>query len=569
MKMGTRKITAKVGVRFLLEARTRLFPAEISRAVFLFGCTVFLAGCSGDDGAPSSSDVYEGDSLNSDVRSGDAGYGDIIAAGDGGPPTDITESDALFSDLPADTSPDLLEPVWTFGPVEGEEVLWIETLTTQPATWVSALGGGHALWLAEDGLWQFGAEGSSAITAPEDFDFTALISATKTTKNHVVVLTENNLYVIQEGALILSPLATELGAEILTVMLRVGPSDHEVFWFGGIGGLRRWSEGVLHTLDLGDLPADNPLLTYGGGPTGSSKKERIWVSADSHIYEIERSDEGFLAWPDRQDLHGDQIVGDSLGGLWVRAGAQLHRRHPGGLWEQADPGFDIAEIQGDPHWTSLWLRSHDGALFRWTGASLRESTGTPDSVHDAAEPEGNLLIAGAHGVARAHPGRIISFSGISPGAVLQESAEVKIEPAFPELIDEVIAAIDDEEGAALEAPYKVLIDLEGLPDGAHILSVQVRYTDGFPESSGALDFVVEHPVATWADDIKPIADIKCGLCHGQAGTLEFKLFTKEQWVANINQIVNALETELMPPGPTLADELIDTIKLWRDLDFPD
>jgi len=111
--------------------------------------------------------------------------------------------------------------------------------------------------------------------------------------------------------------------------------------------------------------------------------------------------------------------------------------------------------------------------------------------------------------------------------------------------------------------------VETLGDGAHSLIITASYTDGFPTSFAELSFLIEQPSTGWGEEISLISESECSQCHGEAGFVQLKLFKKQQWVDNINGIINALETNLMPPGEPLSTETIEVIKLWRDLEFPD
>ena len=93
-----------------------------------------------------------------------------------------------------------------------------------------------------------------------------------------------------------------------------------------------------------------------------------------------------------------------------------------------------------------------------------------------------------------------------------------------------------------------------------------------PDTSPAPDTHVEEDLSgvdlTFAKDIKPIADKRCGKCHGKEGSSGLKLYNRDQWELYFPMIVSSIETGKMPKGGNMGPgELLD-IKLWGKIGYP-
>ena len=538
-------------------------------------CLLYLtSGCSESDSsiekAPSdigSTDVQLAEDatpnlVESTDSSKDTGQPDAGSADDGDGNDDSHDGDATQEV----GSSDIQDAPWSFGPVSGEESLWLEMLSDVPCQWAASLGNNRVLYRNDGELWEFVAGAILPVAVPEGLELQDLDSAFSLEDGTGLVLGSTGLYVLQDGSLVESPLNDALAGANIDQILKMRPHDREVLWIATDGGIWRWSEGALNQLQLGDLPSISPRFTYTGEETGN---DFLWVAAGQRVYAIETTDSGFQAWPELEEVEPDQLLGNSNGNLWMRTGNSLEMRDHEGFWVEADPGVQIDQIWSHPESPSLWLMDDEGNLLRWSGDQLRKTKGAPETNHISADSNDTLIMAGPTGLFRVHPGRVTAFSGISEGAVLTESTEILFEPAFPELISELSVLLNGENTAYAEDPYGLTIDLGLLVDGAYVLTVVVVYSDGFPSSENSISFSIEHPVSSWSEDVQPINQEYCAQCHGSTGYVEVKLFTKDQWIANIDLVLEYLKTQVMPPGPPLAPDLIELIELWRDLDFPD
>ena len=72
---------------------------------------------------------------------------------------------------------------------------------------------------------------------------------------------------------------------------------------------------------------------------------------------------------------------------------------------------------------------------------------------------------------------------------------------------------------------------------------------------------------SWTLDIKPIADNKCGNCHGASGYHGLKLYTRDHWETYFPMIVPSIKTGKMPQGTSMGAGQLDLIILWGKLGY--
>ena len=150
------------------------------RATTALAASWLLAGCSGDSESTNSQDITA-----TDVVTMDSG-GEDLHSEDSASPSDISTQDTTIDAA----APDIAEPPWTFGPVDGEEALWVETLATLPTTWIAALGEARALAVADNKLWDINPTENMEIGIPEDFDLSQLVAATRTMAGTTIIQTQ-------------------------------------------------------------------------------------------------------------------------------------------------------------------------------------------------------------------------------------------------------------------------------------------------------------------------------------------------------------------------------------------
>ncbi|MFT7626118.1 MAG: hypothetical protein ACI9WU_005311 [Myxococcota bacterium] len=75
-------------------------------------------------------------------------------------------------------------------------------------------------------------------------------------------------------------------------------------------------------------------------------------------------------------------------------------------------------------------------------------------------------------------------------------------------------------------------------------------------------------IVTWAQDIEPLMDARCSLCHGD-GQYAHPMWTRDHWEDEMEDILFVIESQAMPlpPNEPLNAKEIELIVDWKDGEF--
>jgi hypothetical protein len=104
-----------------------------------------------------------------------------------------------------------------------------------------------------------------------------------------------------------------------------------------------------------------------------------------------------------------------------------------------------------------------------------------------------------------------------------------------------------------------------LTNGLLEIDVAIQWTNGDSATASASIQVLES-VASWEADIQPMHADRCEHCHGS--TAATKLYSKQDWIDNIDNIIYQVTTDAMPlDGNYLVLDQQDMIQRWKDNGF--
>ena len=110
------------------------------------------------------------------------------------------------------------------------------------------------------------------------------------------------------------------------------------------------------------------------------------------------------------------------------------------------------------------------------------------------------------------------------------------------------------------------VDPEGLEPGPYELVAVADYGDRQSEARLSL-FLGADFEPTWADDIQPLYEAQCALCHGGAATTVLE--APEDWSARIDDILFNVRAGNMPlGGDPLSDLDVAVIEAWAAAGYP-
>lgn len=382
----------------------------------------------------------------------------------------------------------------------------------------------------------------------------------------VVVAGARAFYVLEPSGLVESPLTMALPLANVRQMRGVpGPTGAYDLWIATNDALHMWRSGQVFRLRPGMLPVDNAKLAWGAPVDG---KLATWVASGSAIYGIVATTEGVTAYQSL-DLEGywtDAMAVDFEGTLWVASNGVLRSRSWDGSWYVHDLVTGVRDLAAHPDAHDLWIVTDEGLWHHKRGV-FRPVVNAPAVTSITPTADGTALVIGDRAITRVFPGRSVRVEGLVDGSRLQQTTEVTIFPDAESAVSSVTIAVDGDVSALMGPPWSVSLDPDDFDDGTHRLAVDVEYGDGSPTVSVSVDFSVFHqPPPTWSDDIEPLFDDKCALCHGDgAGATARALHTPALFISEFDRILTAVADSRMPlpPNPPLSPEQIELIVGWR------
>jgi hypothetical protein len=390
----------------------------------------------------------------------------------------------------------------------------------------------------------------------------------------LLLATRTEVLVEDAGRFVTSPLTTALDAPVVGLA-----SDPDSLWISTEAALHQVADLTLRKVVIPGFNLGSPRLALGPSPTVGTA---LWVGSPDGVIALAPSGPTFSAWL-TAPLSPDALAVDASGRVWVLADGRVHRRAPDNVWTAFGLDETPHDLLAHPTSRHVWLIAPDTTLHESNGNWARLDTRLPSANAYAITPDGTLLLATSTGLLALPPGRLISLSGLAPGALLEAPTPIEVRVSDPDLalidarLDGLPVATElDGEGPARS--FRLTLDPALLRRGPHRLSVEVRYTDDTTRLEAALPFEVMY--ATWTDDVAPIYATRCATCHNAvAGASTAVLNTSHAWRERIDCIlcrvslpVDSTSPECracgdfaspMPPAGPLSDQAVEQLRRWR------
>lgn len=508
-----------------------------------------LWGCDDGGSAGPAADAAGGDAARPDGVVADAGSVDAGPLTDGAPPADFSiEIDALPADasttdagIDPDAAPDAGPDATAGGPAPVVEDAPVPATPERLLRGVTALATAGDLLVAEaEGLVLLDDGAPLRLTG----DASGLLGAAALPRD-LVVAAGGALYVREGDALLRSPLSDRL--PLVTDVAAV----RNVLWIATEGGIFRFASGELQTVTPADLPADDARLVVDG--TG------LWVGAGEAIYRLGGTP--LVALPTDNAPAGGEVSVDAAGEVWLVADDQLWWLDETVLWWPVALPFTPRHAAAGPGSAGVWLAS-DAGLWHLREGRLRRYEGAPVPHLLAVDAAGGALAVDDVALWRVPLGRLVQIE--PPPNPLLNPGVARIVPSLPERVAQVTATVDGQD-VVVDDGDVALTPFE-LSRGAHTLEATVVWDDGVRASARV---VFDSRVTTWADDVAPLAQARCAMCHGQ-GAAARPLWASAQWRAIMPQILDAVRTGRMPLAQArLTAAEIELLEVWRALEMPE
>jgi hypothetical protein len=301
---------------------------------------------------------------------------------------------------------------------------------------------------------------------------------------------------------------------------------------GGSGSLFAGDEGLLGFVE--GIVTDSPLNEYIADPVQAmvygAPSDQLWLSTgsalmlheDGALYDIEP--DGLPTGPAHL-AYGGHL--DGAPAVWVASGSSIYALSGTGdelivgAWVEGISVLDLTCDSAGRVWASA-----DGDLYRRSTDGVWDWLRLPSPVGNlAAHPaSGALWIATSDGLWRHEDGL---FGPVDDGALGSWLT-----------VDDSGSII----GSNVETVWRMGVGEEPLPP----------------------------PPPTWTQDIAPISDARCVLCHGPGALGAAQMYQREQWEERIDDILLVVSSGAMPlpPNPVLDPAMIARIESWKAAGFP-
>ncbi|MCC6624997.1 MAG: hypothetical protein IT385_27365 [Deltaproteobacteria bacterium] len=463
-------------------------------------------------------------------------------------PADSTPADSTPADsTPADTN-DVGAPPTELAPVLASETGRLTTLVPGDVTWVARLDEGRVGLVREGRVELLTGAGPVDLGAAPDGDVRA---AAWLPSGRVLLAAGDDLLVEDDAALVPSPLADALADPVLA-LARVGDD----LWLATATELARLRGAELRIVSAPDVDLTSRLLVPGPSPIAGAAAA-LWLATDDGVVALVADGPRLEAWTLARDLVATSLALDARGRAWAVVDGRAFRRAPAASGVNAwlpivlpSAVLDVLALPSTPH---VWIVTADGLVHEVDDTWAAVTATLPAARAHALDETGTLMRATAEGLIAVSPGRLLSLSGLAPGALLERATPIEVRVSDPDHAV-VVAKIDGEpvaatlvgEGAA--RVFRVTLSPDPLDRGPHLLTVDVTYDDDATHLATSLPFEVMH--VTWADEVKPLYEKRCATCHNAvAGASTAVLATPDAWVERYDCILCRVTQPLDPASP--------------------
>jgi hypothetical protein len=349
------------------------------------------------------------------------------------------------------------------------------------------------------------------------------------------------------GTSVLAP--SPLGARTGPVvdLMEVG----DTLWIAAAGGLYRYDATRFEEVRPGGVPLAAAQLA---GPLSIDGTQLVVAASDRGVFAVGgdatlRAFDLGVASPVAVDV-------DARGTLWVVAAGRLLERSAAGDWLQWLFAEDVGSVTAGRRATDVWL-SVGADLVHVEGGVF--SVAGPAPTTFLAADDGAALVVRADGVVeRLREGRSVRLEAPREAEVL-ETVRLVDARALPRSLQAELALVLD--GVSIPAGAPLSLDPTQLSPGLHRLVATATYPDGDVLRAERQFFALTADFPTWTDDVLPVAEGVCSACHTPTGGAH-PLENSDQWRAEIDRIVEALDSGEMPLGEPLSEEDRLRIRLW-------
>ena len=195
----------------------------------------------------------------------------------------------------------------------------------------------------------------------------------------VLIAGAAGLFVVIDGALVLSPLDELLSDVDVTALAAEPSSDDAVLWLTTDEALHLLEGGELFSVTPDGLPTAGARIAWGTRVGGDPA---LWVAADEAVYALTHADEGgLLVAALRQEVAAAALAADGDDLLWVALeDGDLQMREADGSWTWFRLPGEVEGLLAHPGAPGVWLDLEGAPWFSQDGDFGPLSEGAPSGL---------------------------------------------------------------------------------------------------------------------------------------------------------------------------------------------
>jgi hypothetical protein len=392
-----------------------------------------------------------------------------------------------------------------------------------------------------------------------------LVSVTRVDDTTLIVGT-SGAYSLRGDELFASPIRSVLGDVAIRSIVATPREDSTVsdLWVLAGDALYLYRDGELRPIQIPDVAFTEAIIA-----TAPIRLRRgVWVSAEDRMFELLMKGDDLIASEIVEAVDAVDMTSDGSGLLWIVANGTLYALGLDRVLVEYELPFEPTALHATSGSGDLYIETTSG-LWHAMNGEFRPVAGIEADAQLAPGIDGEIFATSTAGLTRVRSRHRVRVLGLEAGERLVGPTTIEIDVPFADRSTGVEASIGSDPMTVLDAPLRVEVDPTSLSIGAHELVVTVRYGDG------TLPVVLRIPFqvgldANWNEDVRPIFEARCAMCHGEGGSAPTRLDSKTAWQANIETILFNVRERRMPLGQMpLEADTIALIEAWSAAGFPD
>ncbi|MAA79593.1 MAG: hypothetical protein CL916_10070 [Deltaproteobacteria bacterium] len=359
----------------------------------------------------------------------------------------------------------------------------------------------------------------------------------------ILITVDGTLYIQSEDEWSISPLSQINGHTTESIL-----STQENLFLFGAGQLHSWTDGTTRQISI----TDHTILDVALHDTSV-----LIRTPKLYQYNTETKETSTL-W----DKPVSSLAVDGNQTIWFAHMDTLYRKDTNGLMTSFLLPSNITDVMANPKGVGLWVQTQDTHYFYrdqeffdigWFGQHWLDV-----DEHD------RLIIRSEDQLQRISIDRPTVIQGLNKYDAITTRKELILLPSNPQTVRSLQVFIAGTE-LNVQDSWSFQLNPDDFETGEHDIHI-VQHTDEDTHLTIHPFVNQELSPVFWEDEIKPLHEENCASCHG--GATETILTSKEEWIQNIDIIIDVISIQSMPLGaPPLSEEQITTIRAWKQGGF--